>query len=71
MFCVYHMSEYFDELRPNADFFDELSKALNWSNELRKRGCRFVTLVSEVDGNVTKMGVAGLESHEYEWKKRR
>lgn len=65
------MSEHFDELRPQADFFDELTKALRWSQELRDRGCRFVTLVSEVEGNTTKMGVAGLESHEYEWKKRR
>ena len=71
MFCVYHMSEHFDELHANADFFKELKEALDWSNELRKRGCRFVTLVSEIEGNTTKMGVAGLEADEYEWKKRR
>ena len=65
------MSEHFDELKPQADFFDELTKALQWSQELRRQGCRFVTLVSEVEGNTTKMGVSGLESHEYEWKKRR
>ena len=65
------MSEHFDELQPTADFFKDLKEALDWSNELRKRGCRFVSIVSEVEGNVTKMGATGLTADEYEWKKRR
>lgn len=68
---MYYISEHRDELHPTADFFKDLKEALDWSNELRNRGCRFVSIVSEVEGNVTKMGATSLESHQYEWKKRR
>lgn len=71
MFCVYHMMERFDELVPQCDFFEELELALAWSNSLRDRGCRFVIMASEVEGNVTKMGAAGMDAKDYEWKKRR
>jgi hypothetical protein len=71
MFCVFHVIECFDELKPQCEFFDNLIEALNRSNALRDMNCRFVSLVSEIEGNTTKMGATGLESHQYEWKKRR
>ena len=71
MFCVYHMTEKFDEVVPQYDFFEELVHALAWSNSLRDRGYKFVVMASEVDGNVTKMGAAGMDADDYEWEKRR
>ena len=54
-----------------ATFYPNVTEALKWSNDLRKQGFKFVVIGSEIEGNTTKMGVAGLEADEYEWKKRR
>lgn len=59
MFCVYHVEASDDGLVPVVSFFSNLTKALNWSNDLRKQGAKFVVITSELDGNVTKMGVTG------------
>ena len=71
MFCVYHVEGSEEGLVPVATFYTNVTDALNWSNDLRKQGFKFITIASELEGNVTKMGAAGLEAHEYEWKKRR
>ena len=71
MFCVYHVEGSDEGLVPVATFYTNVTDALNWSNDLRKQGFKIITIASELEGNVTKMGAAGLEAHEYEWKKRR
>lgn len=58
------------ELIPHCQMFDGIEKALKFSNEARDRGARFVCMASEVEGNMTKMGVAS-PSPDYEWFKRR
>ena len=71
MFCVYHVEGSEEGLVPVATFYPNVTEALKWSNDLRKQGFKFVVIGSEIEGNTTKMGVAGLEADEYEWKKRR
>lgn len=48
----------------------ELSDILKLSEEKRKLGHRFVSICSELNDNVTKMGVDVTDST-YNWKKRR
>lgn len=50
--------------------FTAMTEALNHCQELRNSGRQFVTMCSELPGNVTKMGVAEAGA-DYEWKKRR
>ena len=64
------MDNYFDELRPKAEFFDDLSRALEFARSTRDNGYKYVCLVSENPENVTKMGVSGAPI-EYNWTKRR
>ena len=71
MFCVYHLEASPEGVIPVATMYDNVTDALNWSNDLRKQGFKFITIASEIEGNVTKMGAAGLEADDYEWKKRR
>lgn len=65
-YCVYYM----DELRPQAEFFDDLLQALEYSRVIRDKGYKYVSLVSEDPDNVTKMGVSGAPI-DYNWTKRR
>lgn len=56
---------------------DELTDALNFSEELRKAGYRHVTISCEADGNVGKPGVDSVkdgktpDGQPYDWVKRR
>lgn len=51
--------------------FEDMMEALNFTQMLRNTYNRkFVTMVSEIADNVTKMGVADVEPG-YDWKKRR
>ena len=47
-----------------------MGEALAISEGLRKEGKMFVSIASEIPGNVTKMGVAAPDEN-YDWKKRR
>ena len=49
---------------------EDMTVALNTTQTLRNAGNRFVSMVSENPDNVTKMGVADVDS-DYNWKKRR
>lgn len=72
MFTVFWMAPVIDEgeLIPHCQMFEDMGKALEFSNEARSMGARFVCMASEVEGNMTKMGVSG-PSPNYEWFKRR
>jgi hypothetical protein len=51
--------------------FQDMTEALNFTQMLRDTYNRkFVTMVSEIADNVTKMGVADVDAG-YNWKKRR
>jgi hypothetical protein len=54
MFKVYWTN---DEEQIGADDFDDMSKALAWTNSLRNMGYRFVTMVSENPNCTSKLGV--------------
>ena len=58
--------------------FSDLSVAILHCDALNNtKGVSYVTMVSKIDGNVTKMGVSGVENGKlpngetYTWKKRR
>ncbi len=51
--------------------FDDMTEALNFTQMLRNiHNRKFVTMVSEIAGNMTKMGVSDAPEG-YSWKKRR
>lgn len=70
MFCVFWCEPLYDEYRPKCEVFECCTMALQWAESLRKQGYRFVTIASEIPGNVTKMGV-DVTDESYDWKKRR
>jgi hypothetical protein len=77
MYCVYHIEGSEEGLIPVATFYTQLTEALNWSEDLRKQGFQFVTMVSENPDVVGKPGVDAVENGvcpdgvEYSWVKRR
>lgn len=50
--------------------FPVMTEALDFCQDLRNSGRRFVTMCSELPDNVTRMGVAEA-GPDYNWKKRR
>lgn len=70
MFCVFWVSgwETEDEY-PCGKVCPDFDDAIATADKVRKSGGKFVTIGSEIPGNVTKMGSA--VATEYEWKKRR
>ena len=71
MFCVYWVQDFGDgDERPCASVVEDLKEALALTERCRNFGFRFVTMASEVPGNVTKMGV-DTTGPDYEWFKRR
>lgn len=54
----------------DSEAFQDVGAALNRCQELRNTGHRFVTMASEIEDNVTLMGVADV-GPDYNWKKRR
>jgi hypothetical protein len=74
MFKVY-WTEDFD--KPYSTTLDDLASALRACETLRKRGFRFVTMVSEDTGNIGKPGVDSVQDGKtpdgvaYTWTKRR
>jgi hypothetical protein len=76
IFTVYWM---YKGLTPNALQFEDMSKALAWMEDLRKRAAQdrisAITLCSEMDNNVGKMGVDTVKDgktpngHVYDWNK--
>lgn len=71
MYCVYWVRDFGtgDEMCCGR-ICSELDEALKVSESLRKEGKLFVSIASEIPGNVTKMGVAAPDEN-YDWKKRR
>ena len=70
MFCVYWTQPSWVGFQVKSRLFDDCKDALDWCEVCRSKKFRFVSLVSEIPGNVTKMGVAK-PNIEYDWKKRR
>ncbi len=66
MFCIY----WTEDNVPKSEVVSDLKVVLLISEEKRKLGHRFISISSELDDNVTKMGVSS-PSPEYDWKKRR
>jgi len=50
--------------------FELMTEGLNYCQQLREAGRRFVTMSSELPDNMTKMGVSDV-GPDYNWKKRR
>lgn len=71
MYCVYWVRDFGtgDEMCCGR-ICSELDEALKVSEALRKEGKLFVSIASEIPGNVTKMGV-DVTGDDYDWKKRR
>lgn len=75
MFKVYY-TDPVDNTCYNWDC-EKLTDALSVSEQFRKRGMRFVTMVSEDPNSIGKPGVDSVENGlcpdgvEYSWKKRR
>lgn len=53
-----------------SEIFHDMTQALNYTQYLRADGNKHVVLSSDISGNVTKLGVAEVDS-DYNWKKRR
>lgn len=69
LFCVYWIEIIDNEVISKYSLFRTLEQALKWSEEMRQKEKRFVTMASEVGGNCTKMGVDS--ATDYKWTKRR
>ena len=53
-----------------SEVFLDMTQALNYTQFLRADGNQHVVMSSDITGNVTKLGVAEVDS-DYNWKKRR